>query len=56
MERIAPKPEMAIRKMVRDYPLRPEQMVRPITPTEDLFVLAHMGVPRIEAAGWTLEI
>ncbi|GGC75152.1 molybdopterin-dependent oxidoreductase [Chelatococcus reniformis] len=41
---------------VREIKLRPHQMAEPVTPAADLFVLAHFGVPRIDAARWSLII
>lgn len=35
---------------------RPDQLVSRVTPTEYVYVLAHFGVPRIQAADWRLEI
>ncbi|MEZ0332797.1 MAG: molybdopterin-dependent oxidoreductase [Gemmatimonadales bacterium] len=40
----------------RRIPLQPHQLTKPITPAEDVFVLAHLGVPRVDPATWTLEI
>ncbi len=37
-------------------PLRPHQLARRITPLEDVFLLAHFGVPDIDPTGWTIEI
>jgi sulfane dehydrogenase subunit SoxC len=37
-------------------PLPPHQLTEPVTPTRELFVLAHHGVPRVDPATWTLEI
>jgi len=34
---------------------QPHQVIEPITPQHDLFMLAHMGIPRPDAA-WRLEI
>ena len=46
-------------RMFRQVPLAPHQLIQDITPQSDLFVLAHMGVPRIDmtigrspSAGW----
>jgi sulfane dehydrogenase subunit SoxC len=36
--------------------LRPRELTDPVTATEDLFVLAHLGVPRIDPARWSLTI
>lgn len=35
---------------------RPHQVIEPITPQRELFVLAHMGIPRPDEAAWRLEI
>jgi len=43
-------------QLVRRVPLAPHQLLEPITPQDDLFVLAHMGLPRVEAGGWRVEI
>ena len=40
----------------RRIPLAPHQLTTHITPVENLFVLAHLGIPRIDAANWRLEI
>ena len=40
----------------RRIPLRPHQLTEPGTSTDNVFVLAHLGVPRINPATWTLEI
>ena len=40
----------------RRVPLKPHQMLDPVTAQRDLFVLAHVGVPRIEAGAWTVSI
>ncbi len=37
-------------------PLAPHQMVERITPTRDVIVLCHLGVPRLDAGSWTLSI
>jgi DMSO/TMAO reductase YedYZ molybdopterin-dependent catalytic subunit len=41
---------------VRRIKLRPHEMHAAITPTDDLFAIAHFGVPRIDAASWSLAI
>ena len=41
---------------VRRIKRQPHGLTDGVTATEDLFVLAHLGVPRIEAADWSLEI
>lgn len=35
---------------------RPHDMADPVTATENLFVLAHLGVPRVDPARWSLTI
>ncbi|HET7849514.1 MAG TPA: molybdopterin-dependent oxidoreductase [Pseudolabrys sp.] len=40
----------------RRIPLAPHQLLTRITPQDDLFVLAHVGIPRIRAEEWTLAI
>lgn len=40
----------------RRIPLRPHQLLSRITEQRDLFVLAHVGVPRIDAERWVLHI
>lgn len=41
---------------VRDLRLAPHELTERVTPQLDLFVLAHVGVPQIDAATWRLEI
>jgi len=38
----------------RRVKLRPHQMRDALTATENLFVLAHIGIPRIRPAHWSL--
>ena len=40
----------------RHVPLAPHELTQKITPQSDLFVLAHMGVPRINIENWTLSV
>ncbi|MGH6677455.1 MAG: molybdopterin-dependent oxidoreductase, partial [Bradyrhizobium sp.] len=42
--------------VVRRIPLLPHQLIEPITPQRDLFVLAHIGIPKIDPASWRLDI
>ena len=37
-------------------PLAPHQMRDRLTRTQDLFILCHLGVPRIERDRWSLTI
>src|SRR6185437_3335559 len=36
--------------------LDPHQLVERVTPQRDLFVLAHLGIPHVEAAQWRLAV
>jgi DMSO/TMAO reductase YedYZ molybdopterin-dependent catalytic subunit len=38
------------------FKLRPDQLVTRVTPTEHIYVLAHFGIPQIDAASWRLDI
>lgn len=38
------------------FPLAPHELAAPVTPVADLFVLAHLGVPRLDREAWSLEI
>ena len=40
----------------RRIPLAPHQLLDRITPQRDLFVLGHVGIPRLDAQHWTLSI
>jgi hypothetical protein len=37
-------------------PLPPHQMQERFTPTQDLFVLRHLGIPQLETDSWSLAI
>ena len=41
---------------VRRIPLAPHDHSEEITPTDDLFVLAHLGIPQVDAADWSFGI
>ena len=49
-------PTAPVSRTYRRIPLAPHQMTARITPVEDLFVLAHLGVPQIDSTQWQLEI
>jgi len=38
------------------FPLQPHDLSHEITPVRDLFVLAHLGVPRVDPESWSLSI
>jgi DMSO/TMAO reductase YedYZ molybdopterin-dependent catalytic subunit len=42
--------------LVRRIPLKAHELVCPITAQSDLFVLAHIGVPRVDKAKWFMEV
>ncbi len=50
------RPPMEPATGVRRIKLAPHQTVERVTVTGDLFVLAHLGVPRIDPAHWSLTI
>jgi len=50
------RPPMSPATGVRRVPLLPHQMTDAITATNDLFVLAHLGIPRVDPATWFLTI
>jgi DMSO/TMAO reductase YedYZ molybdopterin-dependent catalytic subunit len=41
---------------VRRIKLSPHEMTEAVTAADDLFVLAHLGIPRVEPARWSLTI
>jgi hypothetical protein len=41
---------------VRRVKLRPHDMTEAVTATDDLFVLAHLGIPRVDPAHWSLAV
>lgn len=56
LRRVAPKPEMAVSAPVLEFPLSPEQITDFMTPSERLFVLAHLGVPQIQSDSWRFDL
>jgi DMSO/TMAO reductase YedYZ molybdopterin-dependent catalytic subunit len=36
--------------------IAPQRMLERLTPTQDIFVLCHLGVPQLEADSWSLTI
>jgi sulfane dehydrogenase subunit SoxC len=45
-------PAMYFRRLVHE----PHETVARVTPQRDLFVLAHLGIPRVDLARWRLDI
>jgi sulfane dehydrogenase subunit SoxC len=56
MERIAPKPPIAIEGPVIKTSIEPAHLFQQVTATDPLFVLAHVAVPRVAVNDWSLEI
>jgi DMSO/TMAO reductase YedYZ molybdopterin-dependent catalytic subunit len=56
LRRVAPKPEMEVPEPVLEFPLRAEQLTDFVTPSEKLFVLAHLGVPAIQVDRWSFDV
>jgi sulfane dehydrogenase subunit SoxC len=50
------RPAMDPAEGVRQIKLRPHEMTDALTGADDLFVLAHLGIPRIDPARWWLTI
>jgi sulfane dehydrogenase subunit SoxC len=50
------RPPMEPATGVRRIKLAPHQTTARFTATDDLFVLAHLGVPRVDPARWSLTI
>ncbi len=50
------KPFMSIAGLILDYPTQPHEKTARVTPTRDVFTVAHMGVPQMNAENWSLEI
>lgn len=50
------RPPMDPASGVRRFKLRPHEMTDPLTAADDLLVLAHLGIPRIEPRSWALRI
>jgi sulfane dehydrogenase subunit SoxC len=50
------RPPMDPASGVRRVKLRPHETTDAVTATDNLFVLAHLGVPRIDPAQWSLTI
>jgi sulfane dehydrogenase subunit SoxC len=46
------EPAGYLRRMIRE----PHQVTEPVTPQDALFVLAHLGIPRVDPAAWRLDI
>lgn len=57
MERVnRTRPAMLPDTPFQRFPLQPSELTERITSSGQLFVLAHMGIPRVDPETWTLEI
>lgn len=57
LDRTGPsRPPMDPASGLRRVKLAPHQMTDTVTAADDLFVLAHLGVPRVDPAHWLLSI
>lgn len=56
MDRVAPKPPIAIEGPVIKETIEAIHLSQQVTETEALFVLAHGAVPRVDADSWSLEV
>jgi sulfane dehydrogenase subunit SoxC len=54
--RVAPAPDMAVATPVLEFPLAPAQNTAFVTPSDKLFVLAHLGVPRLDVETWRVDV
>lgn len=54
--RVAEKPVMSIPELVVEYPLDLVNTTEYVTPEDQLFVLAHLGIPKVDQSKWKLEI
>ena len=56
MERVSPKPRMAVEQPVIQNSIEPGHLSKDVTDEAALFVLAHVGVPRVSESEWSLEV
>lgn len=56
MERVAPKPPIAIDGPVIRNSIEPRHLEQPVTATDPIFVLAHVAIPDVAVDDWSLEI
>ena len=50
------RPEMNPAGFYRRIPLQPHQLTERLTPTKDVIVLCHLGVPQVARDDWSLSI
>src|SRR3954469_13298555 len=51
-----PRPPMDPASGVRRIKQSPHEMLNRVTAIDDLLVLAHLGIPRVDPERWSLEI
>jgi sulfane dehydrogenase subunit SoxC len=56
MQTLPVRPPMDPAHGVRRVPLVPHHMTDALTKTDDLFVLAHLGIPRVDPSHWSLTV
>ena len=50
------RPPMDPARGFRRIPMSPHEITAAVTDTKDLFILAHLGIPRVDAAQWSLIV
>jgi hypothetical protein len=56
MSAVPRRPPMDPAGGYRRQPLRPHETSIPLTAVQDLLVLAHFGIPRVDPGQWSLQI
>jgi len=56
MERIAPKPPLETDGLVIKAKVEPRHLQEEVSDAASLFVLAHLGVPRVDASDWAFDV
>ncbi|WP_207540690.1 molybdopterin-dependent oxidoreductase [Sabulicella rubraurantiaca] len=56
MPEAAPRVTLDPPGLTRRIPLQPHQMTAAVTPTDQLFMLAHLGIARPQVSGWSLRV
>ena len=56
MERIAPKPPLETEGLVIKAQVEPRHLEDEVSDASSLFVLAHVGIPRVDAKDWSFDV
>ncbi|MEO8313165.1 MAG: molybdopterin-dependent oxidoreductase [Pseudomonadota bacterium] len=56
LQRHAPATELSVAAPVIKFPLAIEENTNFLTPADKLFVLAHLGIPRVTADSWSCQL